>query len=154
MEFRVAMYLWPRCHKLFLKNIEKKQMKKSIYFVSNNQFTLQMFVLPWECLSNQKSKEVENSSFKNIWYYQTCWTHLTFHSPISHFLSLITRMLWEIVSNALLKSRHTQHPLFASDLPSQLWHCSSLQGWSSMIFPWLIHAVYSWKALSLPIALR
>ena len=33
--------------------------------------------------------------------------HLTVHSSIPHFLSLSTRMLWETVSKALLKSKCT-----------------------------------------------
>jgi len=57
---------------------------------------------------------------------------LIVHLSIPCFLSFITRMLWEMVSNALLTSRYTTSTAL-SHLPSQWWHHRRLSGWSSTI---------------------
>jgi len=81
------------------------------------------------------------------------WSHLTIHSSIPHFLSLITKMLCETVWNSLLKSRYTTSTALLH-LSSQWWHLRRQSGWSSMTSSWWIYVDCSWKPPSLPIAWR
>ena len=60
--------------------------------------------------------------------------HLTVYSSIPHFLSFITRVLWETVLKPCW-SQGIQHALLSPYLRSQWWHHRMLSVWSSMISP-------------------